>query len=105
MLPLTRRLTATFVGLQHQWTIPAAAPAASLQLAGCPAPLEVPAWQEYIWFAVPKQKVSRSKKRMKTTRQKRIKLKQNIITDPRTGETTLMHKLPFNWKDYIPKFD
>jgi ribosomal protein L32 len=58
-----------------------------------------------LWFAVPKKKVTRSKKRMKTTRQKRIKLKKNIIVDPRTGETTLMHKLPFNWKDYLPKTD
>ena len=56
-----------------------------------------------LWFAVPKKKVTRSKKRMKTTSQKRIKLKKNIITDPRTGEYTLMHKLPFNWKEYLPK--
>lgn len=56
-----------------------------------------------LWlFAVPKKKVSRSRKRMKTTRQKRIPLKKNIIVDPRTGEYTLMHKLPFNWKDYLP---
>ncbi len=59
----------------------------------------------WIWFAVPKKRVSRSRKRMKTTVQKRIPLKKNIVFDPRTGEVTLMHKLPFNWKDYLPKFD
>mmetsp|Transcript_4233 Transcript_4233/g.6153 ORF Transcript_4233/g.6153 Transcript_4233/m.6153 type:complete len:125 (-) Transcript_4233:337-711(-) len=58
-----------------------------------------------LWFAVPKKKVSRSKKRMKTTFQKRIKMKNNIIVDKRTGELTLMHHLPHNWKDYLPKFD
>ena len=58
-----------------------------------------------LWLAVPKKKVTRSKKRMKTTAQKRIPLKKNIITDPRTGELTLQHKLPFNWKDYLPKTD
>jgi ribosomal protein L32 len=59
-------------------------------------------WDDlHIWLAVPKQKISRSKKRIKTTVQKRIKLKRNIVRDPRTGETTLMHRLPFNWKDYL----
>ena len=56
-----------------------------------------------IWFAVPKSKITRSKKRMKTTVQKRIKRKQNIIIDPRTGEVTLSHRLPFNWKAYLPE--
>jgi ribosomal protein L32 len=59
----------------------------------------------WIWFAVPKRKHSKSRKRMKTTVQKRIPLKQNIIFDPRTGEVTLKHKLPFNWKDYLPKVE
>lgn len=54
-----------------------------------------------IWFAVPKKRVSRGKKRMKTTRQKRIKVKENIIVDRRTGEWTLMHHLPHKWKDYL----
>jgi ribosomal protein L32 len=58
-----------------------------------------------IWFAVPKSKHTRSRKRMKTTVQKRLKLKKNIVFDPRTGEVTLKHKLPFNWKDYLPKID
>lgn len=59
-----------------------------------------------IWnMAVPKSKVSRSKKRMKTTLQKRIPLKKNIVIDERTGELTLKHKLPFNWKDYLPDED
>jgi ribosomal protein L32 len=62
-------------------------------------------WLNGLWLAVPKKKVSKSKKRMKTTAQKRIKLKQNIITDPRTGETTLRHKLPLRWKDYLPKVE
>jgi len=57
----------------------------------------------FLWLAVPKSKVSRMKKRLKTTVQKRIKLRNNIITDPRTGEITLRHRLPFNWKDYLPK--
>jgi ribosomal protein L32 len=55
-----------------------------------------------VWFAVPKQKISRMKKRMKTTLRKRIPLRHDIITDPRTGELTLRHKLPFNWKNYLP---
>ncbi|KAL3793987.1 hypothetical protein HJC23_009470 [Cyclotella cryptica] len=48
-------------------------------------------------------KVSRGKKRMKTTLQKRIKLKDNIVIDKRTGELTLKHKLPYNWKNYLPE--
>mmetsp|Transcript_3809 Transcript_3809/g.4558 ORF Transcript_3809/g.4558 Transcript_3809/m.4558 type:complete len:104 (+) Transcript_3809:115-426(+) len=81
----------------------------SLQLAGVPlaqqhaTPSLQEALQDALWFAVPKQKISRSKKRKKTTRQKAIKVKENIITDPRTGEPTLMHKLPFNWKKYLPE--
>lgn len=58
-----------------------------------------------VWFAVPKSKHTRSRKRMKTTRQKRIPIKNNIVFDPRTGEVTLKHKLPFNWKDYLPKVE
>jgi ribosomal protein L32 len=61
-------------------------------------------WQEgSIWFAVPKRKHTPSRKRKKTTVQKRIPLKENIIFDYRTGEVTLKHMLPFNWKDYLPK--
>ena len=55
-----------------------------------------------LWLAVPKSRKTKGKKRMKTTNQKRIAKKANIITDARTGETTLMHKLPFNWKEYLP---
>ena len=62
-------------------------------------------WQDALWLAVPKKKVTRHKKRLKTTVQKRIKLRQDIVTDPRTGETTLRHKMPFNWKDYLPKVE
>ena len=58
--------------------------------------------EESLWFAVPKSKISRGKKRMKTTLQKRIKTKQNIVIDKRTGELTLKHKLPYNWKNYLP---
>jgi ribosomal protein L32 len=61
--------------------------------------------QQHIWFAVPKSKISRSRKRMKTTRQKRIPMKKNIVFDPRTGEVTLLHKMPSNWKDYLPKME
>lgn len=61
--------------------------------------------QDCIWFAVPKSKITRHKKRLKTTVQKRIKLRQDIVTDPRTGEMTLQHRMPFNWKDYLPKTD
>ena len=60
------------------------------------------ALEDSLWFAVPKKKVSRGKKRMKTTLQKRIKLKDNIVIDKRTGELTLKHKLPYNWKNYLP---
>jgi ribosomal protein L32 len=77
----------------------------SIQLAGVGPGAEV-ALQEALWFAVPKSKISRSKKRMKTTVQKRIPLRLDIVADPRTGEPTLKHKLPFSWKEtYIPKFD
>ena len=62
-----------------------------------------PTVADCLWLAVPKSKISRSKKRMKTTNQKRIKLKENIIVDKRTGELTLNHKLPLNWKDYLPQ--
>lgn len=77
------------------------------QLAGMEAPYlqeQQPqqADQSWIWFAVPKRKHTRSRKRMKTTAHKRLKLKKNIVFDPRTGEVTLKHKLPFNWKDYLP---
>lgn len=54
-----------------------------------------------LWLAVPKRKVTPGKKRMKTTNQKRIKRKNHIIVDGRTGETTLRHRLPFNWKEYL----
>ena len=66
------------------------------------SPLDI--FSEAFWFAVPKKKVSRSRKRKKTTNQFRIKKKKNIITCPRTGELTLQHKLPFNWKQYNTEF-
>jgi ribosomal protein L32 len=56
-----------------------------------------------IWFAVPKQKVSRHKKRLKTTLQNRIPLRRDIVVDGRTGEMTTRHKMPANWKEYLPK--
>ena len=59
--------------------------------------------EDSLWFAVPKSKISRQKKRLKTTLQKRIKTKDNIVIDKRTGELTLKHKLPFNWKNYLPE--
>jgi ribosomal protein L32 len=63
------------------------------------------ALQDALCFAVPKQKITRHKKRLKTTVQKRIPLRKDIVVDPRTGETTRMHRLPFNWKDYLPKVE
>jgi ribosomal protein L32 len=76
-------------------------------LVGIPQQFEedhISRWDEdAFWFAVPKRKHTRSRKRKKTTVQKRLKLKQNIVFDPRTGEVTLQHRLPFNWKDYLPK--
>ena len=85
----------------------------SLALEGVPpvsqqvhTPSQQDLFHESIWqFAVPKKKVTRHKKRLKTTVQKRIPLRKDIIIDPRTGEVTLKHKLPFNWKDYLPKED
>ncbi|GMH54314.1 hypothetical protein TrLO_g6416 [Triparma laevis f. longispina] len=50
-----------------------------------------------LWLAVPKSKISRSKKRMKHGRYK-LKNKTNIIRDRITGEWTLRHRLPMNWK-------
>ncbi|KAG7341125.1 ribosomal protein bL32 family protein [Nitzschia inconspicua] len=61
--------------------------------------------RESIWWAVPKRKHTRSRKRKKTTVQKRIPLKKNIVFDPQTGEVTLQHKLPHNWREYLPKLD
>jgi ribosomal protein L32 len=61
-------------------------------------------WEDIaIWWAVPKKKVTRSKKRMKRTAQCRLPLRNDIIIDPRTGQTTLRHRLPMNWKDYLPQ--
>lgn len=81
-----------------------------LELAGLHMPVPVGESQslsdflgDSLWFAVPKKKVSRSKKRMKTTVQKRVEIKNNIIVDGRTGEISLQHKLPFRWKDYLPE--
>lgn len=59
--------------------------------------------EDALWFAVPKKKVTRGKKRLKTTLQKRIKMKNNIVIDKRTGELTLKHKLPYNWENYLPE--
>jgi ribosomal protein L32 len=61
-----------------------------------------PTIADCLWFAVPKSKISRGKKRMKTTLQKAVKKKEHIVVDRRTGEVTLRHRLPFNWKDYLP---
>jgi ribosomal protein L32 len=64
-------------------------------------------WEEDLstWFAVPKQKVSHSKKRMKQQFKNVIRPKQHICTCPRTGELTLRHRLPFNWEDYLTTFE
>ncbi|GMI34800.1 hypothetical protein TrCOL_g7513 [Triparma columacea] len=53
-----------------------------------------------LWFAVPKSKISRSKKRIKNQRYK-LKNKTHIHKDPVTGEWTERHRLPINWKFYL----
>mmetsp|Transcript_15358 Transcript_15358/g.19483 ORF Transcript_15358/g.19483 Transcript_15358/m.19483 type:complete len:113 (+) Transcript_15358:169-507(+) len=62
-----------------------------------------PTVADCLWLAVPKSKITRSKKRMKTTLQKRIKVKNHVMVDSRTGEMKLRHCLPLNWKEYLPK--
>ena len=96
-----------FNGLFHRFYQPHILPSISLcgPVVSLPIPESGYQEQEHIWFAVPKSKISRSRKRMKTTRQKRLPLKKNIVFDPRTGEVTLKHKMPFNWKDYLPKVE
>ena len=82
-----------------------------LALAGSSIPIDInndnnsttSTLEDALWFAVPKSKISRGKKRLKTTLQKRIKVKDNIIIDKRTGELTLKHKLPYNWRNYLPE--
>jgi ribosomal protein L32 len=78
------------------------------QLCGMPVSFqEAPSTDDdsSIWFAVPKSKISLSKKKIKNYAKRVFRPKENITTCPRTGEVTLKHKLPFNWKDYIPEFD
>jgi ribosomal protein L32 len=77
----------------------------STSLSSSPSEMSTPSWTDCLWLAVPKRKVTPGKKRMKTTNQKRIKKKNHIIVDSRTGEITLRHRLPFNWKDYLPGAD
>jgi ribosomal protein L32 len=108
-LQLVSSLVRQRLTLQSYQVLPALVP----QLAGIPLQQlpsssqqeEQQQLQEWIWFAVPKSKISKSRKRMKTTSQKKLPLKKNIVFDHRTGEVTLKHKLPFNWKDYLPKID
>ena len=66
-----------------------------------PSPSTLP--NPALWFAVPKNRTTRRRKRVKNWNKRQIYIKQNIIRDPRTGELTLMHRMPFNWKDYLPK--
>ena len=89
----------------------------SLQLAGVPLPVgameddsstitSTTPTSDAIWlFAVPKNRITRSKKRSKTTVQKSISKKQNIVVDRITGHLTLTHRLPFRWRDYLLEFD
>ena len=57
----------------------------------------------HIWLAVPKSRVSKSRKRIKNhLKRTSLKVKDNIIVDGRTGELTLRHHLPLNWKNYLP---
>jgi len=83
-------------------TAPTASASASASASAASNMDASPSWSDCLWLAVPKRKVSPGKKRMKTTIQKRIQKKDHIIVDSRTGETTLRHRLPFNWKDYLP---
>ena len=53
-----------------------------------------------IWFAVPKSRISKSRKRMKHQLSKIVN-KTHIQPCPVTGEVTLRHKLPPNWKKYL----
>ncbi|KAL7560828.1 hypothetical protein ACA910_013314 [Epithemia clementina (nom. ined.)] len=55
-----------------------------------------------IWFAVPKNRVTRSRKRIKNWKKRQIPIREDIVRDLRTGEITLMHRLPFNWRDHLP---
>lgn len=82
-----------------RWTTPALA---NLPRAVVAVPSATTPQQEWLWFAVPKSRVTRHKKRLKTTWQKRIPLRTDIVTDPRTGEMTRLHRLPTHWKDYLP---
>ncbi|KAL9188234.1 hypothetical protein ACHAXT_006612 [Thalassiosira profunda] len=79
-------------------------PASHLPSTDASASPTTPSLEDALWFAVPKRKHSRSRKRMKTTVQKRIKEKENIVIDKRTGELTLKHHLPYNWKNYLPGY-
>jgi len=88
--------------MQSQW-LQLVTPATILESAGATVPHYTE--EDAFWFAVPKKKVTRHKKRLKTTAQKRIPLRKDIVIDPRTGEVTLKHRLPANWKNYLPKFD
>ena len=104
MRHMTERLVLRWTGLQPAMiTSPTALPAASAWLPSSPAPSLSDMLQDGIWFAVPKKKVSRSRKRKKNHLRDRLKLKKNIIDDPRTGELTLKHKMPENWKDFLPQ--
>eukprot|EP00520_Triparma_pacifica_P019615 CAMPEP_0118651536 /NCGR_PEP_ID=MMETSP0785-20121206/10838_1 /TAXON_ID=91992 /ORGANISM="Bolidomonas pacifica, Strain CCMP 1866" /LENGTH=131 /DNA_ID=CAMNT_0006543995 /DNA_START=207 /DNA_END=599 /DNA_ORIENTATION=+ len=53
-----------------------------------------------LWLAVPKSKISKSKKRIKNHRYK-LKNKTHIMKDPATNEWTERHRLPINWKFYL----
>mmetsp|Transcript_25149 Transcript_25149/g.41737 ORF Transcript_25149/g.41737 Transcript_25149/m.41737 type:complete len:120 (-) Transcript_25149:189-548(-) len=78
-----------------------------LQLCGMQSSATVPSLLDdlSVWFAVPKQKISRSKKRMKSYQKRVIRPKENISLCPQTGQVTLKHRLPFNWRDFIPEFE
>ena len=99
-----RRTSDTFLSILHP-----PAPQLSLSPSFCGPSIssgvvqqQSPTIADCLWLAVPKSKISRGKKRMKTTLQKAVKKKNHVIVDGRTGELTLRHRLPFNWKDYLP---
>ena len=58
-------------------------------------------FDDALWFAVPKSKISRSKKRLKTNWQKKPKKIKHITTCRFTGLTTLKHRLPKGWEEFL----
>eukprot|EP00565_Helicotheca_tamesis_P000097 CAMPEP_0185735224 /NCGR_PEP_ID=MMETSP1171-20130828/24627_1 /TAXON_ID=374046 /ORGANISM="Helicotheca tamensis, Strain CCMP826" /LENGTH=96 /DNA_ID=CAMNT_0028405439 /DNA_START=20 /DNA_END=306 /DNA_ORIENTATION=+ len=96
---MIRSITQAATSLLHRASIyrQTLYPQLSLAGAGLPTPQSTPletdthnnnappTIMDALWFAVPKKRVSKGKKRMKTTVQKRVKVKNHIMVDGRTG--------------------